>query len=132
MRRILRVLLVDDYSESADSMAALIRRLGHCCLVANDGCRALDDMDVLCPDVVLIELGLKAMSAFEIGRRVRAEHRFDDILLIAVAANGQPLAREATDAAGFDFHMSKPVNSDLLHNILVLWRNRLAALASPR
>jgi DNA-binding response OmpR family regulator len=75
--------------------------------------------------VVLLELGLARLSGYEVGRQLRAEHRFDGVLLIAVTEDGERPARQATRAAGFDFDLVKPVNADFLRDLLTHWRTRL-------
>jgi CheY-like chemotaxis protein len=126
MGRALRVLVVDDCCENADALADMIRLWGHCCVVVNDGSRALADLDALRPDVVLLELGLARLAGYEVARQLPAERRFNGVLLIAVTEDGEWPARQATRAAGFDFHLVKPVNADFLRDLLTHWRTRIA------
>ena len=130
MHRTLRVLVVDDSCDNAESLATLIRLWGHCCFVANDGPEALAAMEAARPDVVLTELLLGPMSGYELARRLRADRRWDGVLLLAATVCGEKQARQATAAAGFDFHMLKPVNPGFLHDLLAHWGTRIGEPAT--
>lgn len=127
MDRALRVLAVDDYCDTVESTAALLQCWGHECFVAHDGPGALAEADSLRPDVILLDLGLPKMSGYEVARRLRVDPQFEGLLLIAVTGYGQAKDQQTSKAAGFDFHLIKPVDMEFLRELLDGWRKRKAA-----
>ena len=88
-RHPLRVLVVDDIRDAADTLALLVRIWGHHPVVAYDGPAALDAARTHAPDVALLDIGLRgAMDGFEVARRLRQPPGMDKALLVAVTATG--------------------------------------------
>jgi CheY-like chemotaxis protein len=113
---LMKILVVDDNTDSADMLAALLCRRGHQVQVAYDGPAALDQVAQLGPDVVLLDLGLPEMDGYEVARRVRAEH--PDVQLVALTGYGREQDRQRVREAGFVEHVLKPVRLDDLSRIL--------------
>jgi two-component system CheB/CheR fusion protein len=112
-----RILVVDDNRDAADSLAMLLRLSGHEVHVAHDGLEAMGTAAVFRPDVVLLDIGLPKLNGYEAGRRIRRE-RGDGVVLIALTGWGQEEDRARSKEAGFDHHLTKPVNLDALQQLL--------------
>jgi len=82
--------------------------------VAYDGPGALAEVRARRPDVVLLDIGLPGMDGYEVARRLRAAEGGARMLLVAVSAYGQDEDRESARAAGFDHHMTKPIDPEHL------------------
>jgi PAS domain S-box-containing protein len=102
-----RILLVDDNADAAESLAALLRAVGHEVVVAPDGPRALAAVRDWRPDVAVLDLGLPVMDGFELAGRLRAACA---PRLIALTGYGQPRDKARARAAGFAVHLVKPVD----------------------
>ena len=113
-----RVLIVDDYADSADSMAALLRFDGQDVRVAHDGPAALEAARRFAPSVVFLDIGLPGMSGFQVARALRTMPETKDCLLIAVSGYGQAEDHRNSQEAGFDRHLVKPVDLPVLQEIL--------------
>ncbi len=109
-----RVLVVDDNRDSAQMLADVLSELGYTTQVAFDAPGALAAVAERVPDVALLDVGLPVMSGYELARRLRDTAATAPISLIAVTGYGQPSDREASAAAGFDAHLVKPVDLELL------------------
>ncbi len=107
-----RVLIVDDNRDAAQTMALLIKLSGHETATAHDGPEALAMLDVVKPEVALLDIGLPKMDGYELARRIR--ERVSDVYLIAVSGYGQPEDKARSSEAGFDEHFVKPVDSTQL------------------
>ena len=113
-----RVLIVDDYADSADSMAALLRFDGQDVRIAHDGPAALEAARRFAPSVVFLDIGLPGMSGFQVARALRTMPETKDCLLIAVSGYGQAEDHRNSQEAGFDRHLVKPVDLPVLQEIL--------------
>jgi CheY-like chemotaxis protein len=113
-----RILIVDDNTDSAESLALLARLWGHEVAIAADGSTALARVSTFQPEVALVDIGLPGMNGYEVARRLRADGWHDDLLLVAVTGYGRAEDRNAARAAGFDVHMTKPVAVDALQQLL--------------
>jgi len=105
----LRMLVVDDNGDSADSLALLLSLAGHETHVAHTGPEALDRADALRPDAVLLDLGLPGLNGYEVCRRLRAVAWAREIPILAITGWGQADDRQRSKEAGFDGHLVKPV-----------------------
>lgn len=117
-------LCVDDNPDVAESTARLLRANGLDAAACTSGADALATLDERPPDVCLIDLAMPGMSGAELARRLRAwaTDRGRPLVLVAVTAHGDPGSRAQTEAAGFDFHLVKPVAvEELLAITLALW-----------
>jgi CheY-like chemotaxis protein len=114
----LRVLVVDDNVDAAESMAMILRQLGHEVAIAHDGPDALAACTALRPRVVLLDIGLPGMNGLAVARELRA--RFDGArpTLVALTGWGQADDKARARDAGFDHHLVKPPDLDELARIL--------------
>jgi PAS domain S-box-containing protein len=117
--RSLRILVVDDNVDSANGMAMLLRLSGHTAQVAHNGPDALALARKHGPEVVILDIGLPRMDGYEVATRLRREDNCKEALIIAVSGYGEEQARSRSSEAGFDHHLVKPVNFDILLKVLV-------------
>ena len=115
-----RVLVVDDNRDACDTMAMLLELLGHEVHKAYDGVQALADAERFRPDLVLLDIGLPRLDGHEVARRLRAAPWGADITLVALTGWGQQEDRQRSAEAGFDDHLTKPVDEQALAVILAL------------
>ena len=80
---------------------------------------AFATLEELVPEVVLLDIGLPEMDGYEVARRLRGLPRGRNVLLIAVTGYGQEEDRRRSREAGFDFHLTKPVELDALKTLIV-------------
>jgi signal transduction histidine kinase/ActR/RegA family two-component response regulator len=114
----LRVVIVDDNRDVAES-TALVLRLSHCDVqVAFDGRSGLDLVKQLKPDAVLVDIGLPGMDGFQVAKLIRAEPEHRRMLLVAVSGYGQGEHRSLSNDAGFDHHLVKPIDPAALTQLL--------------
>jgi signal transduction histidine kinase/CheY-like chemotaxis protein len=106
----LRILVVDDHVDGATSMCRLLRVLGYDARQASDGLEGLAAVAEYRPDVVLLDIAMPKLNGYEVARRVRAEEWGRHLLLVAVTGWGQDSDKQRASDAGFDFHLTKPVD----------------------
>ena len=110
--------MVDDNRDSATTMADLLRFRGHEVDVAFDGLEALAQVERQRPDVVLLDIGLPGMDGYQVAVRLRKETATRGLTLIAMTGYGQQEDRDRARAAGFDHHLTKPVDMKELQPLL--------------
>ncbi len=113
-----RVLVVDDNRDACDSVAQLLRVLGHEVETAYDGCEGVALAEKLRPETILLDLGMPKLNGYEACRRIRAQAWSRNVTIIALTGWGQPADRRRTADAGFDAHLVKPVNVDEIKRLL--------------
>ena len=113
-----RVLVVDDLQASAETLQMLLELEGFEVRVAADGAAALEIAQEFRPDVVLLDIGLPGMNGFEVARCLRQLPAAHNALLIALTGYGEAESRERSTQAGFDFHMVKPADVNLLLSLI--------------
>ncbi len=116
--RSLRILIMDDNVDAADSIAMLPNMEGHETRAVNSARAALLAVPDFKPEVVLLDIGLPEMDGYEVARRLRAQNGERRMRLVAVTGYGQPADRRRAHAAGFDEHMVKPVEPTVLQDFL--------------
>jgi CheY-like chemotaxis protein len=115
----MRVLVVDDEIDTAETLAEVLETMGHTVRTAPDGTQALAAAADFAPEVVLLDLGLPGMDGFEVARRLRAaEVGTLKAKIIAVTGYGQDVDKQNTERAGFDAHMVKPLKLAALEQLL--------------
>jgi CheY-like chemotaxis protein len=105
-----RLMIVDDNVDAAASLAILLESQGHRVTVRDDALGALEQARIDPPDAFILDIGLPDMDGYELARRLRADPRTGQALLIALTGYGQPHDRILSRAAGFDHHFVKPVD----------------------
>ncbi|MBG9386983.1 hybrid sensor histidine kinase/response regulator [Caenimonas aquaedulcis] len=113
-----RILVVDDLAASAETLMTLLEMEGYEVRVANEGMEALRIAEDFRPDVVLLDIGLPGMNGFEVAHRLRQQPESRDALMIALTGYGEAESRTRSAQAGFDFHMVKPADVNLLLSLL--------------
>lgn len=118
----MRVLLVEDYPDSAISMGRLLKALGYEVRVAFDGLEAVRCAAEFRPDAALIDLSLPLLDGFGVAERLRSATETRDTRLIAMTGWNTDESLERARAAGFDLHLVKPLSVDALTGALTTTR----------
>lgn len=113
-----RVLVADDNRDAAESLAALLRVLGHGATVAHDGVEALEWCERETFDVAVLDIGMPRLNGYDLARRIRETPAGRTMRLVALTGWGQAEDRERAFEAGFDDHLTKPVRPDQLAALL--------------
>ena len=113
----IRVLVVDDNSDAAESLAMLLELSGHEVRVAYSGAEVLQEpRDV--PDVAVVDIGLPGLDGYELARRLRRMARWTGSQLFALSGWGRPEDKQRAVEAGFDCHLTKPVEVETLDQLI--------------
>lgn len=113
-----RVLVVEDNPDGLETLIALLAMLGHEVAGAADGGQAVAQAIDFQPDVVLLDLGLPVLDGFEVARQLRQDPRAEGVFIAALTGWGAEGDRQRTAEAGFDAHLTKPVELDALEGVL--------------
>jgi CheY-like chemotaxis protein len=113
-----RILVVDDHVDAAQSLALLLRRMGHDVQVVHDGHAALEAARLNRPQLVLLDLTMPGVDGYRVVERLRADPGFARVHFIAVSGSDGEDKRRRTREAGFTEHLVKPVNMDTLRKLL--------------
>lgn len=113
-----RILIVDDNTDSARSLAMIQRRRGHEARTAFSGPDAVALANEFLPEVVLLDIGLPGMDGLEVARRLRATPAMNGVVLIAMTGYGRDEDRAEARLAGFDEYLVKPVDLGQLRDLL--------------
>jgi CheY-like chemotaxis protein len=114
-----RCLVVEDHEDAAESLALLLRLVGHEVEVAFDAGEGLDKARRFRPEVVLCDIGLPgAMDGYDLAEAFRADPQMRSAYLIALTGYGQEEDRRRALEAGFDAHLTKPADLDELRRLL--------------
>ena len=114
-----RVLVVDDNEDSAESLALLLRLAGHLVETAHDGEAALEVAERFQPDAILLDLGMPRLNGYEVCERIRMQPWGQGVLMVAQTGWGQAQDRARTMDAGFDAHLTKPIDHAAVQEMLV-------------
>jgi len=112
------VLVVDDNVDAAQSLAILLRLHGHHVRIAYGGEQALTAVAAEKPDLALLDIGMPGMNGYEVARQLRDRHGTGDLTLVALTGWGQEQDRRRSKEAGFDHHLTKPVELATLQAVL--------------
>ena len=118
-----RILVVDDSADHAESLSVLLRMMGHEVELAADGPSALKSVVTFNPDLVLLDLGLPGMSGYEVARGIRQHRKKGDVMIVAQTGWGRDEDRRASQEAGFDDHIVKPVTPEAIEGLLTTLKN---------
>lgn len=113
-----RVLVVDDNVDSVDSLGMLLRLMGHEVATASDGRSALSRAEEFRPQVAILDIGLPKVNGYDLAKQIRARDWAKDVVLVALTGWGQEQHRRRSVEAGFNHHLTKPVEFDMLQKIL--------------
>jgi PAS domain S-box-containing protein len=114
----LRILIVDDNRDGADTLAMMLKAAGNDIRTAYDGEQALAACEAFRPEVILLDLGLPKLNGYEVCRRIRQQPWGKQMVIIARTGWGQDEDRQRTREAGFDHHLVKPVDRSALLKLL--------------
>jgi signal transduction histidine kinase/ActR/RegA family two-component response regulator len=112
------ILVVDDNVDAARTLTLLLKAAGYLVHTAHSGAEALALVASHQPQVVLLDIGLPEMNGYEVARRIREQTFGKEILLIALTGWGQPEDRQRATEAGFNHHLTKPVEHTVLMDLL--------------
>jgi len=114
----LRVLVVDDNVDAAQSLGDLLKAYGHDVRTAHTGPNAVAAASDFNPDVVLLDIGLPELNGYEVARRIRQQPTPKKAVLVAMTGYGQESDRQKSQEAGFDHHLVKPADFGKVQEIL--------------
>jgi CheY-like chemotaxis protein len=121
-----RVLVVDDNVDAAVSLAMMLDLMGCEARAAHDGVEALGLAAKFRPDLILLDIGMPRLNGYDTARRVRAEAWGRGVVLVALTGWGQEEDRRKSQEAGFDAHMTKPIEPAALEKLLAGLRSYTA------
>jgi len=132
---VLRVLCADDNPDTADSLAVLMQIAGFDARACYDGKTAIEVAERFAPDVCVLDLNMPGMPGDEVGRRVRAGACGQGTVLVALTGLPEDEGRRRASEAGFDLHLTKPIDPEKLANTIidmVILRGPLSPAPTPR
>jgi signal transduction histidine kinase/ActR/RegA family two-component response regulator len=127
-----RVLVVDDIEDLGWAQGAVLQAAGYDVRIASNGSDALALAAEFAPDVAVLDLGMPSMSGFELARRLRGTPPGERMLLVAATGWGSETDHQASERAGFDAHLVKPVIFEELRALIDRWAATAARPASRR
>ena len=116
----LKILVVDDNKDSAESLGLLLKLRGHRVSTAFDGRMGLAAAAETRPDIVFLDLGMPEMSGYEVAAQLKQDESLRGTILVALTGWGQEEDRRRTSKAGFHFHCTKPIPVEELHAVIDL------------
>ncbi|HEX5273035.1 MAG TPA: ATP-binding protein, partial [Gemmataceae bacterium] len=119
-----RIVLADDNTDSADSLALMLQLMGHEVRTAHDGHAAVEAAEAFRPDVVLLDIGMPRMNGYDACRAIRERPWGKDVVLVALTGWGQEEDKRRSQEAGFDRHLVKPVEPAALEKLLADVKSR--------
>jgi PAS domain S-box-containing protein len=111
-----RILVVDDNKDAADSLAALLEMDGHEVKAVYTAEAGLEEVDLRKPDLVLLDIGLPRINGYEVVQRIKAAYPL--ISVVALSGYGTAEDKQRAAAAGFDAHLVKPADFDVLRQLM--------------
>lgn len=126
----LRVLVVDDNKDSAQTLGMMLKIMGNDVRTAHDGLEAIEQAADYRPHVILLDLGMPKLNGYDVCRRIREQDWGCDMMIIALTGWGQAEDRQRTKEAGFDHHLVKPVDVAKLNELLESSRLRRRSVPS--
>ena len=113
-----RVLVVDDNVDAADSAALLLRMWGHKVHTVHDGLSVSQAVRDFQPEIILLDIGLPGMTGYEVAKHLRSQPALDSLVLAAMTGYGQDEDRQRSQEAGFNFHLTKPLDPSKLEALV--------------
>ncbi len=114
-----RVVIIDDNEDAAHTMGMLVEQLGGSARIAHEAASGLAAVEDFQPDIVFLDIGMPGMDGYETCRRMRQQFSERHFVIVAVTGWGQPQDKQRALDAGFDAHLTKPVDPGALANVLV-------------
>lgn len=116
----LRILVVDDNADSADSLALLLKHMGHDVQAVHSGAAAIHVVKHFQPQVILLDLSMPILDGYQVAQRLRLHLDMKQVVLIALTGYGQENERQRTLDAGFAYHLVKPIDPQQLQELLAV------------
>jgi DNA-binding response OmpR family regulator len=113
-----RILVVDDNQDSAESLTILLSLAGNETQTAFDGLEAMESAATFKPELILLDIGLPKLNGYEVARKIREQPWGKKMVLIALTGWGQEEDRCRSREAGFDHHLTKPIDLGSLKKLL--------------
>jgi len=113
-----RILVVDDNRDSVEFLTMLLNLTGYETQTAQDGLQAMETATTFRPDVILLDIGLPKLNGYDVARKIREQPWGRDMILVALTGWGQEEDRRRSQEAGFNQHLTKPVDPDILRKLL--------------
>ena len=121
-----RIALIEDNVDASDMLSTLLQMLGHKVVTAFDGASGVELIDKHCPQIVMCDIALPVSDGYQVISKVREHHGHDMPLMLAVSGQSNV---DRVMAAGFDHHLSKPVELETLLQVIASHADRLDRLA---
>jgi CheY-like chemotaxis protein len=122
--------VADDFPQSAETLARLLQQDGNEVQVVQDGAAAVEAAAQFHPDVVLMDIAMPKLDGYEAAKQIRQQPWGKEMVLIALTGWGQQQDRRRTQDAGFDAHLTKPVNYEAIMTVLANLSNSASSTAS--
>jgi PAS domain S-box-containing protein len=116
--RKIRILVVDDNVDTAKGMAILLQLTGYDVVTAYSGPEAIEAAQAQRPELILLDIGLPGMDGYEVAKRLRQHPCCEDCVIVAASGYGQEDDYHRSSAAGFDYHLVKPIDFNALSLLL--------------
>jgi PAS domain S-box-containing protein len=113
-----RILVADDNVDSAETLASLLRSAGHEVRTAHEGASAVETWSVFRPDLAILDIGMPKLNGYDVARQIRSRENGAHTVLVAVTGWGQEEDKRKARDAGFDHHLTKPVDPPAIVKIL--------------
>jgi signal transduction histidine kinase/ActR/RegA family two-component response regulator len=113
-----RILIVEDNADAREALREALEMSGHEIFEADSGASGVESALANRPDTALIDIGLPGFDGYEVARRIRSSSESQGMILIALTGYGSPEDRRRAEQAGFDTHLVKPLNFDMLDDLL--------------
>ena len=113
-----RILVVDDYPLAAETLMKMLELEGHDVRTANDGPSAIEEIRCRQPEIVVLDIGLPGMDGYKVARAIRSTPGMEQLILIALSGYAQDDDRRQSREAGFNYHLTKPVDVVALDHLI--------------
>ena len=113
-----RILVVDDFPLAAETLMRILQLEGHDVRIARDGATAVEAIRFHRPDIVLLDIGFPGMDGYEVALSIRKLPCTEGLILIALTGYGQDEDRRRSKEAGFNYHLTKPVDVNALCELI--------------
>ena len=113
-----RILVVDDYPLAAETLMKMLQLEGHDVRIAKDGPSAIEEIRCRQPEIVVLDIGLPGMDGYKVARTIRSTPGLEELILIALSGYAQEDDRRQSREAGFNYHLTKPVDVVALHQLI--------------
>jgi DNA-binding response OmpR family regulator len=113
-----RLLVVDDVRDAAETLAHVLKSVGHEVEWLTDSRHVMDAARRFRPHLIFLDLAMPHINGYELAKMLRAEFGFESLRLVALTAHGDEENRIASRQAGFDAHVTKPADPEIIESIL--------------